>query len=109
MGNDLYIILGGIATSVTAFLIGKSGIIKRYFDNRLSSVERQQKREETEVEKTKAENITLHGLVDELTKKVAHLETELATTNLKLQVLIAYFEKTQPDVDTFIQKLKGEK
>jgi len=42
-----------IALSVVGFLIGKSGVVRRYFDNRLSKVERQQKKEENDVEETK--------------------------------------------------------
>jgi len=67
----------------------KSGVVRRYFDNRLSKVERQQKKEEDEVEKTQKENIALHNLVDKLTSKVSHLEKELALTNFKLQTLLA--------------------
>lgn len=97
-----------IALSVVGFLIGKSGIVRRYFDNRLSRVEKQQLKEETEVEKTKQENKELHTLVDELNNKVSHLEKELALTNFKLQTLLAYFEKTVPEVDTFIEQLKKQ-
>lgn len=97
-----------IALSVVGFLIGKSGIVRRYFDNRLSRVEKQQLKEETEVEKTKQENKELHLLVDELNNKVSHLEKELALTNFKLQTLLAYFEKTVPEVDTFIEQLKKQ-
>lgn len=97
-----------IALSVVGFLIGKSGVVRRYFDNRLSRVEKQQLKEETEVEKTKQENKELHTLVDELTSKVSHLEKELALTNFKLQTLLAYFEKTVPEVDTFIEQLKKQ-
>jgi cell division protein FtsB len=104
-------IIGSLVTislSVVGFLIGKSGIVRRYFDNRLSRVEKQQLKEETEVEKTKQENKELHTLVDELNNKVSHLEKELALTNFKLQTLLAYFEKTVPEVDTFIEQLKKQ-
>ena len=104
--KDYIGIIGTVITTVLAFLLGKSGIVKRYFDNRLSKVERQQKREETEVEKTKEENVQLHKLVEQLTTKVAELEKELATTNLKLTILVAYFEKNQPEGDIFIEELK---
>ena len=54
------------------------------------------------------ENQQLHHLVDELTTKVSNLEKELALTNFKLQTLLAYFEKTVPEVDTFIEQLKRQ-
>jgi len=104
--KELLKLFGVICTPIVTFFVGKSGIVKRYFDNRLSKVERQQKREESEVGKTKLENEQLHRLVDDLTQKVSHLEKELATTNLKLKLLLAYFEKTQPDADSFIENLK---
>lgn len=107
--KDLLGIIGTAVTTFIAFLIGKSGIIKRYFDNRITRVERQQLKEESEVEKTIKENQALHELVDELNTKVSHLEKELALTNFKLQTLLAYFEKTVPEVDTFIEQLKSQK
>lgn len=107
IGNkDVFGVIGTIGGIIIAFLFGKSGIVKRYFDNRISKVERQQLREETEVEKTKKENELLHGIVEELNQKVSHLEKELATTNLKLAVMIAYLEKNNPDGDIFIDELK---
>jgi len=107
--NSTFIgIVGTVVAAILSFLIGKSGVVRRYFDNRLSKVERQQKKEEDEVEKTQKENIALHNLVDELTSKVSHLEKELALTNFKLQTLLAYFEKTIPDPDSFIEKLKQQ-
>lgn len=110
MENETWVAIGGtgIVSSVTAFLIGKSGIVRKWFDNRLSRVEKQQQKEEAEVEKTKQENKELHTLVDELNNKVSHLEKELALTNFKLQTLLAYFEKTVPEVDTFIEQLKKQ-
>ena len=105
--KDLAGILGTVVLSIVTFLIGKSGVVRRYFDNRLKLVERQQQKEEEDVIKTKEENEKLHELVDELNSKVAHLEQELAITNIKLQTLLAYFEKIAPEGDTFIEKLKS--
>ena len=105
--KDLVGILGTVVLSIVTFLIGKSGVVRRYFDNRLKRVERQQQKEEEDVIKTKEENEKLHELVDELNSKVAHLEQELAITNIKLQTLLAYFEKIAPEGDTFIEKLKS--
>ncbi len=107
--KDLIGIIGASITTFIAFLIGKSGIVRKWFDNRLSRVERQQLKEESEVEKTIKENQALHELVEELNTKVSHLEKELALTNFKLQTLLAYFEKTVPEVDTFIEQLKSQK
>lgn len=95
-----------IISVITAFLFGKSGIVKRYFDNRISMVERRQNREETDIEKTKEENKMLHEIVEKLTQKVSHLEKELATTNLKLAVMFAYIEKNNQEGDIFIEELK---
>ena len=106
--NEWVVAIGGAVTTVTGFLVGKSGIVRRFFENRLSKIERQQKKEESEVESTKKENAELHSLVDELTKKVSHLETELATTNLKLTIVLAYIKKVVPDEDTFLESLKSK-
>ncbi len=110
MTNETWIAIGGGAfiSHLTVFLIGKSGVVRRFFDNRLSKIERQQKKEESDVEATKKENQELHTLVDELTKKVSHLETELATTNLKLTIVLAYIKKVAPDEDTFLESLKAK-
>lgn len=58
--KDLFGIIATAITTFIAFLIGKSGIVKKWFDNRLSRVERQQLKEESEVEKTIKENQALH-------------------------------------------------
>lgn len=104
--KELLKLFGVICTPIVTFFVGKSGIVKRYFENRLSKVERQQKREESGVEKTKLENEQLHRLVDDLTQKVFNLQKEVATTNIRFNLLLAYFEKTHPDADSFIENLK---
>lgn len=106
--KDIWGALGTAILIIVAFLFGKSGIVRKYFDNRLSRVEKQQLKEETEVEKTKQENAELHTLVDQLNSKVSHLEKELTLTNFKLQTLLAYFEKTVPNPDSFIDQLKKQ-
>ena len=99
-------IIGSAISTIVAFFVGQSGILKKYFTNRLSQLERRQKREEAEVERTKAENVELHKLVDELTQKVSGLERDLANANLKVQFILAYMEKNQPEGDEFVKQLK---
>ena len=92
-------------TVVLSFFLGKSGVVKKFFDNRLKRVERRQKREEEDLFECKEENDKLHIMVDALNIKVSTLEKKLAVTMQTQNILLAYLKKIQPNGDAFIDTL----
>lgn len=95
----------GAGTTVVAFFFGKSGILQKFVDSRIKRVEAEQVKETQLLEEYKTDNKNLQKLVLDLTSKVTRLENELARTKERLDILVAYFDKVQPEGDTFIEKI----
>lgn len=105
MEESTIAIITGIGTTIVAFFFGKSGILQKFVDTRIKKVENEQEREKALLAEYKKDNKSLQALVVELTQKVTRLENELARTQERLDILVAYFDKVQPQGDTFIEKI----
>ena len=93
--------LAPIVMAVAAFLLGKTGILNRMFDMRVSNVSALRK----ELEEYKLENKKLLQEQDKLQKHMSQLEAALHQTQDRLNLLLAYFRKNNPTNDEFLETL----
>jgi peptidoglycan hydrolase CwlO-like protein len=107
MDNDYTIItiVGAAISTIIGFFFGKSGIFNRILNNRMQKLEKAQTKEEAQINEYKTENESLHKQIDILTRKVNELEMDLQDTKQRLDIMLAYFEKLNPDPDAFIEKV----
>jgi hypothetical protein len=102
-------ILIGVATTITAFFFGQSGVFQKVLDFFL--VERKQKRESERdlLEKKDAQIKELMQMVDELKLSVNTLEKDLIQTTIYVKTLLAYLETLMPtSADLFIKEMAKE-
>lgn len=97
-------IAGGLVTAVVAYLVGDSGLLNKIWNRNKEIKDKKASKEEANLLEYKEENRKLRDMIGELNTKVTELERTLAIVNERNQILIAYFEKINPEGDTFIKR-----
>lgn len=97
-------IIAALVTSITGFLIGKSGVLTRIFDTRIRRIENNQQKESNMIDDAIKENKELRDEVASLGKKVTELESQVKEYQHSMTLIVEYLKKLDV-TDPFIDKL----
>lgn len=102
-------IILGIATTISAFLFGKTGIFQKIVDYLIGKFKTKDEKEQTELENRARQIVELKIQVDELKFVINKLNLDLIKTTTYVKTLLSYLLTAMPEGNKeFVEELAKE-